>query len=292
MLSMLEERLKAIEGVQYYRAMNAADITLVPGIVIPSKFKVPDFEKYNGTRCPQEHLTSYVRKMAAYAYDDKLLIHFFQDSLFGAALRWYNQLDRVKVQSWSDLVKAFIAQYKHMTDLAPDRLTLQTMEKKSSESFKEYAQRWRDVAAQVDPPLTERESNYIFIETLKGPLYDRLVTSISGSFADIVVTGECLEKAIKSGKIDSGDSFGGKKVQNSKKKEGEVHATDSYSYPYTYQHQNYHYPNQRPSHSWHSSSYRPRGAYQPHTSYQSHIHYYQSHLLLPPYDSAKDSAQR
>jgi len=83
MLSMLEERLKAVEGAQYYRAMNIADITLVLGIVIPPKFKVPDFEKYNGTRCPQEHLTSYVRKMAAYAYDDKLLIHFFQDSLLG-----------------------------------------------------------------------------------------------------------------------------------------------------------------------------------------------------------------
>jgi len=108
MLSMLEERLKAVEGAQHYRAMNAVDITLVPGIVIPPKFKVPDFEKYNGTRCPQEHLTSYVRKMAAYAHDDKLLIHFFQDSLSGAVLRWYNQLDRVKVQSWSDLVKAFV----------------------------------------------------------------------------------------------------------------------------------------------------------------------------------------
>jgi len=273
MLSMLEERLKAVEGAQHYRAMNAVDITLVPGIVIPPKFKVPDFEKCNGTRCPQEHLTSYVRKMAAYAHDDKLLIHFFQDSLSGAVLRWYNQLDRVKVQSWSDLVKAFVTQYKHMTDLAPDRLTLQTMEKKSTETFKEYAQRWRDVAAQVDPPLTERESNYTFIETLKGPLYDRLVTSISGSFADIVVVGECLEKAIKSGKISSGDSSGEKKERSLKKKEGEVHAMGYEGYRHQYQQQNY-----RPfRHQYPSNNYIP--------FQNTYRHQYPSNNYTPPQNS-------
>jgi len=90
MFSLLDERLKLIEGFSYHRAMNASEATLVPGLVIPHKFKVPEFEKYNGTKCPQDHLLSYVRKMAAHTYDDKLMIHFFQDSLTGAASRWYN----------------------------------------------------------------------------------------------------------------------------------------------------------------------------------------------------------
>ena len=36
-------------------------------------------------------------------------------------------------------------------------LQLQNMCKKGHESFKEYAQRWRDLAAQVAPPMTGKE---------------------------------------------------------------------------------------------------------------------------------------
>jgi len=90
LLSMLDERLKMVEGFSYHKAMNACEATLVPGLVTPPKFKVPEFKKYNGTKCPQDHLLSYVRKMAAHISDDKLMIHFFQDSLTVAASRWYN----------------------------------------------------------------------------------------------------------------------------------------------------------------------------------------------------------
>lgn len=50
-----------------------------------------------------------------------------------------------------------------MTDMAPDRLPLQKMEKKSKDSLKEYAQKWRDLAAQVQPPLTEKERTVLFV---------------------------------------------------------------------------------------------------------------------------------
>ena len=40
--------------------------------------------------------------------------------------------------------------------MVPDRMQLQNMCKKEPESFKEYAQRWRDLAAQVVPPMMEK----------------------------------------------------------------------------------------------------------------------------------------
>ena len=45
------------------------------------------------------------------------------------------------------MAKAFLVQYKHMTDTASDRMALQNMEKKANESFREYAHKWRDLAA-------------------------------------------------------------------------------------------------------------------------------------------------
>jgi len=93
---MLEERLRAVEGGSCGIG-EAVELCLVPDVVILSKFKVPKFDKYKVTSCPKSHLTMYCRKMAAHARDDKLLIHFFQDSLTGVALNWYMHLERSRI---------------------------------------------------------------------------------------------------------------------------------------------------------------------------------------------------
>ncbi|RDX87134.1 hypothetical protein CR513_31435, partial [Mucuna pruriens] len=53
-------------------------------------------------------------------YDDKVLIHYFQDSLTGAALSWYVILKRGCIKTWRDLTEAFLKQYKYNEDMAPD----------------------------------------------------------------------------------------------------------------------------------------------------------------------------
>ena len=40
------------------------------------------------------------------------------------------------------------------------------MVKKESEAFKEYAQRWRDLAAQVAPLMVERDMITMMVDTL------------------------------------------------------------------------------------------------------------------------------
>ena len=110
-------------------------MSLVLDLVLPPKFKVPTFDKYDGTKCPSAHLYMYCRKMIDYTNNDKLLIHYFQDSLTGSATRRYNQLSRENVRSWTDLAKAFLVQYKYMTESASDRISLQNMEKKTTETF-------------------------------------------------------------------------------------------------------------------------------------------------------------
>ncbi|XP_052485161.1 uncharacterized protein LOC128040452 [Gossypium raimondii] len=152
----LEEKFKAMEVTESYRGIDAKELSLVPDLVLPHKFKLPEFEKYNGTICPEAHITMFCRGMAGYVSNDQLLIHCFQDSLIGAASKWYNQLSRSMIGSWRDLAQAFMKQYSHVTDMVPDRITLQNMEKKPNESFRQYAQRWKEVTVQVQPTLLER----------------------------------------------------------------------------------------------------------------------------------------
>ena len=128
-----------MEGSDVYGMVGAYKMSLVPDLVLPPKFKVPTFDKYDDTKCPSTHLHIYCRKMTGYTSNDKLLIHCFQDSLNGLATRWYNFLSWDQIKSWTDLAKAFLVQYKHMTGTTPDRMSLQNMEKKTNETFREYA---------------------------------------------------------------------------------------------------------------------------------------------------------
>ncbi|KAI5389319.1 hypothetical protein KIW84_074820 [Lathyrus oleraceus] len=183
MFRRLEERLKAVEG-QNPLGVDVADLGLVPGVRVPPKFKVPIFDKYNGSSCPKTHVQAYFRKMVAYSDDEKLLMYFFQDSLAGASLEW------------------------------------------------EYAQRWRDTASRVQPPMLEKEMANMFMNTLPGPYLERLVGCNASNFADVVSTGERVENYLKTYKIQSGggSSSGVKKsfIQGQKRREGDANAISSY----------------------------------------------------------------
>jgi len=120
----IEERPRAIKGVGDYPFADMAELCLVPNIIIPSKFKVLDFDKYRGTTCPKNHLKMYCQKMGAYAKDEKLLMHFFQESLAGAAITWYTNLESSQIHSWKDVMAAFIRQYQYNFDMALDRTQL------------------------------------------------------------------------------------------------------------------------------------------------------------------------
>jgi len=72
---------------------------------------------------------------------------------------------------------AVIRQYQYNSDMALDRMQLQNMGKKGHESFKEYAQRWRDLAAQVAPPMTERVTITVIVDTLPVLYYEKMVAT-------------------------------------------------------------------------------------------------------------------
>ncbi|XP_017613611.1 uncharacterized protein LOC108458720 [Gossypium arboreum] len=170
----LEEKFKVLESADGHHGVDAKELSLVPNLVLPHKFKMPEFEKYNGTTCPEAHITMFCRRMTRYVNNDQLLIHCFQDSLVGAAAS----------------------------------ITLQNMEKKLNENFRQYAQRWKEVAMQVQPPLLEKE-----------------ITITTKSFTDIVVAGEMIENAIR------GDKIEGEAVKRSapRRKDNEVNNTSSFN---------------------------------------------------------------
>src|SRR4051812_46155423 len=76
------------------------------------------------------------------------------------------------------------------------------------ESFKEYAQKWRDLAGRVKPSLSDRELVDMFMNTLTDPFYSHLLGSSSSGFTELILIGERVESGIRSGKIQVATSSG------------------------------------------------------------------------------------
>ena len=76
----LEDRLNSME-IQKVPGMDFEELGLISRVVIPHKFKVTTFAKYDGVSCPKLHLWSYVRKIQPHTADRKLQVHLFQESL-------------------------------------------------------------------------------------------------------------------------------------------------------------------------------------------------------------------
>ena len=92
---------------------------------------------------------------------------------------------------------AFIRQYQYNSDMAPDRIELHNMCKRENESFKEYAQRWIDLAAQVVPLMMEREMITMIMDTLPEFYYEKVVGYMPSSFANLVFTGKRIEVGLR-----------------------------------------------------------------------------------------------
>ena len=106
---------------------------------MPPKFKEPKFVTYDGTGDPCAHLHMFCRKMAPYGDNHPLLYQIFPDSLTSTVATWYVRLE--KTSSWREMASAFLEYYWINTEIVLDRTVLQRTEKKSGESFREYAQR-------------------------------------------------------------------------------------------------------------------------------------------------------
>lgn len=72
----MEERMRYVERHDAY-GLDAFDVCLVPDVVILTKFKVSDIEKYKGLSYPKNHLWMFCQKMDAYSHNDKFLIPCF-----------------------------------------------------------------------------------------------------------------------------------------------------------------------------------------------------------------------
>ncbi|XP_071723482.1 uncharacterized protein [Rutidosis leptorrhynchoides] len=127
------------------------------------------------------------------------MIQSFHESLTGPALNWYVMKNVNLLDTWNEVADTFLKQYKFNMDIAPSREDLERMEKKMSESFKEYAVRWRNLAAQITHEPTNKELMKLFVKTLPSEFCNRMASTYVESFNQLIPVGEQIEMGIREG---------------------------------------------------------------------------------------------
>ena len=97
--------------------LDFEELGLISRVVIPHKFKVPIFAKYDGVSFPKLHLRFYFRKIQPHTADKKLWLHFFQESLSRTQLEWFYQLEGTNIHTWEDLAASIYKQYEYLLTL-------------------------------------------------------------------------------------------------------------------------------------------------------------------------------
>ncbi|PKI46218.1 hypothetical protein CRG98_033390 [Punica granatum] len=127
-LKKMEENIRALQSGGSRLDASDDDWSLFPGMRLPPKIKMPEFQRYHCAIDPCHHLRHYRGKMLQYWDYEEFVIHTFQDSLAGFALDWYMSLKAADIPTWANLWSKFIDQYKYCAETSSILLELSTME--------------------------------------------------------------------------------------------------------------------------------------------------------------------
>ncbi|XP_048128979.1 uncharacterized protein LOC115756295 [Rhodamnia argentea] len=196
LLAQMEQRIREVEGTHN---VPQVDFSAFSKVNVPEKFKMPDFEKYDGTSNPVQHVQMYQARMSKYAANGPLMIQTFQAGPKDVAMRWYTDYEIYSIENWEKAANAFVKHFSFNLDVLISREDLEQAEMKKGETIKQYATRWRNVASRLKPVPPERELMKLFVSTLPQTMRSRILGSAATSFGHLIAMAEEIESGMKKG---------------------------------------------------------------------------------------------
>ena len=147
----------------------------------------------------------------------------FQNTLTGAALRWFLNLDDARAKSWEDICQEFHKQYKYNMEVDITRRDLETTKQEPKESFSTFIQ-------MMSRP-SEEEQLAMVVKNLLPVYHKDLFAQYFPNFKALIVVGTQIEDAINNSTIKTDDLPRFKKNVRSNSKVAEIsniHKNDPY----------------------------------------------------------------
>ncbi|XP_025630720.1 uncharacterized protein [Arachis hypogaea] len=106
--------------------------------------------RYDRTQDPQEHLTAFEARMNLEGVGDEVRCRAFLVTLAGPAIRWFNSFPQGSVVSFSDISRAFLAQFTTRIAKAKHPINLLGVTQKTSETTRKYLDHFNDECLEIE----------------------------------------------------------------------------------------------------------------------------------------------
>ncbi|XP_030964507.1 uncharacterized protein LOC115985744 [Quercus lobata] len=93
------------------RMVKATDSPFTTAILecpVPSKFRLPQLEPFDGLRDPQDHLNTFKTTLGLQQPPDEIMCRSFPTTLKGATREWFTKLPTLSVDNFEQLSNAFL----------------------------------------------------------------------------------------------------------------------------------------------------------------------------------------
>ncbi|XP_057746281.1 uncharacterized protein LOC130965539 [Arachis stenosperma] len=117
---------------------------------LPKHFDKPTDMRYDGTQDPLEHLTAFEARMNLEGVGDEVRCRAFPVTLAGPAIRWFNGLPQGSIYSFSDISRAFLAQFTTRIAKAKHPINLLGVTQRQGEPTRRYLDRFNDECLEID----------------------------------------------------------------------------------------------------------------------------------------------
>ncbi|WJZ96846.1 hypothetical protein VitviT2T_015493 [Vitis vinifera] len=171
----------------------------VPVASLPSKFRMPNIERYTGIGCPRLHLRLYSTVMRAHGLDEPQMITLFPLSLSGVAQRWFASLEASRRRTWDDLAQEFLRQFSFNTVVDVSRRELEALRQRAEESVSSFISRWRGKIAEIIDRPSERDQIQMVLRSLQSRIAKHVVGAPFTDFGSLVMALYDVEDGISRG---------------------------------------------------------------------------------------------
>nr|XP_023898471.1 uncharacterized protein LOC112010353 [Quercus suber] len=135
------------------RMVRATDLpftTVVLECPVPSKFRLPQLEPFDGLKDPQDHLNTFKTTLGLQQPPDEILCHSLPTTLKGAIKEWFTKLPTSSIDSFEQLSNTFLCHFiggQRPKRPADHLLTIRQGEK---ETLSSYVKRFTRETLEVD----------------------------------------------------------------------------------------------------------------------------------------------
>ncbi|XP_077249078.1 uncharacterized protein LOC143888502 [Tasmannia lanceolata] len=201
LFSMCQKMANDIESMksQGSKRFDISEYFETPSVTLPPKFKAPDYDRFDGTGCPRNHVRWFITLSQQHGLSREQMAQLFPMSLIGIAKKWFLRLKPEETRTLDDISNLFVEQFSMEEGIEITKRDLKQLKQGPQETFTLFIRRWRRKSAQLSQRIPEKDQIKLVIKSLSPQYFHFIAPQHYPSFDHLIKTDTQTEDAIAKG---------------------------------------------------------------------------------------------